>query len=141
MATSVEIYNPNFKSKASAYINSTESYKELYKESIEHNSEFREKQAKELLYWQHDFQQVNDSDFNYGMISWFLGDKLNACENCVDRHVKDRGDQVAIIWEKDEPGQEQRIPIASYCVRCRGWLMSYDITEFVSATVWLFICL
>jgi acetyl-CoA synthetase len=43
------------------------------------------------------------------LVSWFLGGRLNACENCVDRHVKDKGDQVAIIWEQDEPGQEQRI--------------------------------
>ena len=41
--------------------------------------------------------------------SWFLGGKLSACENCVDRHVKDKGDQVAIIWESDEPGKEERI--------------------------------
>jgi acetyl-CoA synthetase len=52
---------------------------------------------------------VSDCDFNEGMISWFLGGKLNACENCVDRHVKDKGDQTAIIWEADEPGQEKYI--------------------------------
>ena len=38
-----------------------------------------------------------------------LGGKLNVCENCVDRHVEQRGDQVAILWEGDEPGDVRRI--------------------------------
>ena len=43
------------------------------------------------------------------MVSWFLGGKLNASENCVDRHVNKKGDQVAIIWEADEPDQSKKI--------------------------------
>ena len=92
-----------------SYVSSLEQYKELYTDSIKNNSEFWEKNAREFLHWQHDFQMVSDCDFKEGLVSWFLGGKLNACENCVDRHVKDRGDQVAIIWEQDEPGNEQRI--------------------------------
>ena len=92
-----------------SYISSLEQYKEIYEDSIKNNSEFWEKKARELLHWQHDFQMVSDCDFTEGLVSWFLGGKLNACENCVDRHVKDKGDQVAIIWEQDEPGQEQKI--------------------------------
>ncbi|HYW95626.1 MAG TPA: acetate--CoA ligase, partial [Bacteroidales bacterium] len=92
-----------------AYISSLEQYKKLYKESVTDCRTFWDKQAHELLHWEHDFSFVSDSDFSEGLISWFLGGKLNACENCVDRHVKRKGDQVAIIWEPDEPGQEQRI--------------------------------
>jgi acetyl-CoA synthetase len=92
-----------------SYVSSLEEYKEMYADSITNNSEFWEKKAHEMLHWQHDFQLVSDCDFTEGLVSWFLGGKLNACENCVDRHVKDRGDQVAIIWEPDEPGNEQRI--------------------------------
>jgi acetyl-CoA synthetase len=92
-----------------SYVSSLEQYKELYTDSIKKNSEFWEKNAREFLHWQHDFQMVSDCDFKEGLVSWFLGGKLNACENCVDRHVKDKGDQVAIIWEQDEPGNEQRI--------------------------------
>ena len=92
-----------------SYVSSMEQYKKLYKYSIENNSEFWEKNAHEFLYWQHDFQLVSDCDFSEGLVSWFLGGKINACENCVDRHVKDKGDQVAIIWEPDEPGNEVRI--------------------------------
>ncbi len=92
-----------------SYVSSLEQYKKLYGDSIKNNSEFWEKNAREFLHWQHDFQMVSDCDFTEGLVSWFLGGKLNACENCVDRHVKDKGDQVAIIWEQDEPGNEQRI--------------------------------
>ena len=110
MAEIIEnIYLPNSQLFDNSFINSTTQYEKLYNESITNNSAFWEKQAKELLHWQHDFQLVSDCDFSEGLISWFLGGKLNACENCVDRHVKTKGDQVAIIWEADEPGNEKRI--------------------------------
>ena len=110
MAEIIEnVYLPNPKLFDKSFINSASQYEKLYKESITNNSAFWEKQAKELLHWQHDFQMVSDCDFSEGLISWFLGGKLNACENCVDRHVKTKGDQVAIIWEADEPGNEKRI--------------------------------
>jgi acetyl-CoA synthetase len=102
-------YLPDKELFKNSFISSIEQYKKLHKESISNNSEFWGKQARELLHWEHDFQLVSDCDFSEGLVSWFLGGKLNACENCVDRHVKDKGDQVAIIWEKDEPGKEERI--------------------------------
>src|SRR5450759_4343823 len=104
-----ESYLPNKELFNDSYISSMEQYKKLYDDSIQNNSDFWDKKAHELLSWEHDFQLVSDSDFSEGLVSWFLGGKLNACENCVDRHVKDRGDQVAIIWEADEPGHEKRI--------------------------------
>jgi acetyl-CoA synthetase len=102
-------YLPNHDLFKDSYVSSMEQYKELYIDSIKNNSEFWEKNAREFLRWQHDFQMVSDCDFTEGLVSWFLGGRLNACENCVDRHVQDKGDQVAIIWEQDEPGHEQRI--------------------------------
>ncbi|NBC84309.1 MAG: acetate--CoA ligase [Bacteroidetes bacterium] len=104
-----DFFYPSAERFKDAYINSISQYQELYKHSIENNNQFWDRQAKELLYWQHDFQQVNDSDLSHGMISWFPGGKLNACENCVDRHVQEKGDQTAIIWEADEPGQGKNI--------------------------------
>ena len=92
-----------------SFINSLEQYRKLYNDSITNNSEFWGRQAHELLNWEHDFQMVSDCDLSEGLVSWFLGGKLNACENAVDRHVSTRGDQVAIIWEPDEPGKEVRI--------------------------------
>jgi acetyl-CoA synthetase len=103
------VYLPDKVLFKDSFISSIEQYKKLHTESISNNSEFWGKQARELLHWEHDFRLVSDCDFSEGLVSWFLGGKLNACENCVDRHVKDKGDQVAIIWEKDEPGKEERI--------------------------------
>jgi acetyl-CoA synthetase len=100
-----------YESKATgqSHISSFEDYKAIYIKSILSPELFWEEQAHSLLHWNHDFQVVKDCDFSEGHISWFLEGKLNACENCVDRHVKTRGDQVAIIWEADEPGHEKRI--------------------------------
>lgn len=109
MATVKDIYSPLEGRFNEAYIGSFEEYKALYSESINNNTQFWEKQAKSMLLWQHNFQYVNDCDLSEGMVSWFLGGKLNACENCVDRHVKEKGDKIALIWEADEPGHEQRI--------------------------------
>lgn len=88
---------------------SFDAYKELYDYSIQNPDQFWGEKAKELLTWQHDFKMVSDCDFSEGAVAWFLGGKLNACENCVDRHVQTKGDQVALIWEADEPGQEKYI--------------------------------
>ena len=44
-----------------------------------------------------------------GEIKWFEDGKLNACYNCVDRHLEKRGDQVALIWEKDEVSEAQKV--------------------------------
>ncbi|MDR3411539.1 MAG: acetate--CoA ligase [Formivibrio sp.] len=65
---------------------------------------FWAEQARERIGWFRDFYQVNGSSFADGYISWFLGGKLNASWNCLDRHLETRGDQMAIIWESDTPG-------------------------------------
>lgn len=91
-------------------ISSIQEYRALYQQSIERPDEFWGEQARTRLSWLHDFKQVSDSDFPNGEIAWFLGGRLNACENCVDRHVAEgRGDAVAIIAEGDEPGSNRRI--------------------------------
>jgi acetyl-CoA synthetase len=94
----------------SGRVTSLSEYLTLYERSIVDPVGFFGEQAKKRLSWLHDFREVTDSDFTTGDISWFLGGKLNVCENCVDRHVAEgRGDQVAIIWEGDEPSQNRRI--------------------------------
>jgi acetyl-CoA synthetase len=108
-SASEDIYFPDQQLFDQSHFTSLAEYKELYDKSISDNNGFWEQMGRTLLYWRHEFQLVSDCDFSEGLISWYLGGKLNACENCVDRHVKDRGDQVAIIWEADEPGHERRI--------------------------------
>ena len=43
-----------------------------------------------------------------GSVAWFVNGKLNACYNCVDRHVEAKGDSVALLWEGDEPGDTKK---------------------------------
>lgn len=109
MEKNKDIYHPVKENFANAVISGMDEYHALYKESIENNEAFWDKQAKDTLRWQHHFEEVSNCDLEEGMISWFLGGKLNACENCVDRHARNNGDKIALIWEADEPGQEKRI--------------------------------
>ena len=50
-----------------------------------------------------------DWDYSKGHIRWFEGGKLNACVNCVDRHLETRGDQTALIWEGDDPTDDSKV--------------------------------
>jgi acetyl-CoA synthetase len=84
-------------------------YRRMYDESLNDSDHFWGRMALEHLTWSHPFREVSDNDWKQGLVSWFLGGKLNVCENCVDRHVKTRGDQVAILWEGDEPGHNRSI--------------------------------
>lgn len=104
-----DLYAPDPEQYEASLFASFDAYLEQYTESITNNTAYWDARAKELLSWQHHYQMVNDSDFAQGAITWFPGGKLNACENCVDRHVTENGDKVALIWEADEPGNEQYI--------------------------------
>jgi acetyl-CoA synthetase len=95
--------------RTGALIPDQASYQALYDESLRDPDHFWGRMALEHLTWLHPFREVSDNDWQQGLVSWFLGGKINVCENCVDRHVKTRGDQVAILWEGDEPGQNRRI--------------------------------
>ena len=94
-----------------AYINPAR-YERLYAESVEQPEAFWAAQAREFLRWQQDFEQVFDFDFEAGKAEWFQGGKLNVSANCIDRHLPERAEQVAIIWEGDEPTDSQEITYA-----------------------------
>ncbi len=93
---------------ASAHIN-RERYLEMYRQSVADPEGFWAKQAKEFLDWEQDWESVLDHDYRQGRVSWFAGGRLNASVNCLDRHLAERGEQTAIIWEGDDPNQHQRI--------------------------------
>ncbi|MSR45748.1 MAG: acetate--CoA ligase [Planctomycetes bacterium] len=94
---------------AKALVGSLEKYRQLYAESVTNPEGFWARQA-ERLTWFHKWTKVLDADFTTARIRWFEGGKLNACFNCVDRHVEaGHGNQVAIVWEGDDPAQEARI--------------------------------
>ncbi|MCH7742355.1 MAG: acetate--CoA ligase [Proteobacteria bacterium] len=84
-------------------------YTAMYKASIEQPEEFWKQQANEFLTWFKTWDTLTESDFTRGEVKWFLGAKLNASYNCIDRHLEDKGNQVAIIWEGDDPNDTARI--------------------------------
>uniref|UniRef100_A0A4W3H2V6 Propionate--CoA ligase n=1 Tax=Callorhinchus milii TaxID=7868 RepID=A0A4W3H2V6_CALMI len=85
------------------------SYSDLLDFAIRDPERFWGALARERLHWTKPFERVQDSDFGKGSTSWFLGGQLNVSVNCLDRHVKDSPNRVALIWERDEPGTELRI--------------------------------
>ncbi|HOC43498.1 MAG TPA: acetate--CoA ligase [Thermoanaerobaculales bacterium] len=108
MADSGEFYPPKPDIVRGAHLSSMEEYQRLYRLSLDDPETFWSRQA-ERLTWFHRWATVFDSDYVNVDFGWFLGGRLNACYNCVDRHLQDRGNQDAIIWAKDEPGEYQHI--------------------------------
>lgn len=84
-------------------------YAELYQQSITDSDAFWDQQARNYLDWDETWHSVHDIDFNKGEIAWFLGAKLNVAYNCIDRHLPERAEQTAIIWQQDEVGKSQKI--------------------------------
>ena len=91
-----------------AHIKGMEEYERLYRQSLDEPETFWAKEA-EAITWFSGWHTVFDNDYENVDFSWYLGGRLNACYNCVDRHLHERGDQDAIIWVKDEPGEYDRI--------------------------------
>jgi acetyl-CoA synthetase len=67
------------------------------------------KKAEETLDWFSNWEQVNASNLETGKAEWFKAGKLNACFNCVDRHLKNHSSKTAIIWEGDDPKDSKEI--------------------------------
>ena len=86
-----------------------ETYQAMYAESISSPETFWAKQADKYVTWFKGWERVSHADFGSGDIRWFEGGKLNASYNCLDRHLESKGDDPAIIWEGDEPGDERLI--------------------------------
>lgn len=84
-------------------------YKSMYEQSINSPDIFWAEQAKAFLTWQQPWTQVSRSDLKKGEVAWFIGGKLNVSVNCIDRHLPARANQTAIIWEGDDPAEDQFI--------------------------------
>jgi len=85
-------------------INSLEEYRKEYLKSVESPEEFWSEIAKTFL-WKKGWERVVDWDFNDLEIKWFEGGQLNMTENCLDRHLEDNGEKIAIIWEPNDPAE------------------------------------
>ena len=92
----------------SAWINKT-NYQQMYRESVEKPDSFWASQAAEFLMWDSPWTIVSSYDFAKGEAEWFKDGKLNVTTNCIDRHLRDRADQTAIIWEGDDPSEDKNI--------------------------------
>ncbi|MFL0810344.1 MAG: acetate--CoA ligase [Agarilytica sp.] len=94
----------------SPYALTPKAYADLYRESVEDNEVFWASQADELE-WETKFKNIKNVSFAKEdlKIRWFEDGKLNACVNCVDRHLPEKANKTAIIWEGDDPTQSRKI--------------------------------
>ena len=69
----------------------------------------RAAEARAHLKWQKDFDVVSRVDGRQGRVAWFLNGKLNASENCIDRHLENHADRTALIFEPDQPGHASKV--------------------------------
>ncbi len=107
-----EIYSPSESFAANAHMKSLDEYKIEYERSIDDPEAFWAEKASEY-HWFKKWDNVRS--FNYDRrvgpisIKWFEGGQTNIAYNCLDRHLGTKGDQTAIIWEGNEPGEDRVI--------------------------------
>ena len=89
-------------------IRSFDDYLEQYKNSVEQPEKFWSAVAENFT-WKKKWEKVLDWNFKEPRVRWFEGAKLNITENCLDRHLTDKADQAAIIWEPNDPAQKNRV--------------------------------
>lgn len=88
-------------------IQSFEEYTSTYAQSVEDPESFWATVAENFV-WKKKWDKVLEYDFNKPEIKWFQGAKLNITENCLDRHITERGNQTALIWEPNNPKDEAK---------------------------------
>ena len=86
-------------------------YNSMYRQSLDDPDTFWSEQAEKYLSWSKKWDKVQEWSFDKSDlgIKWFLGGELNVSYNCLDRHLDTRGDQVAILWEGDDPNEDKKI--------------------------------
>ena len=113
-------------------IKDLQEYKEAYQRSVSDPEGFWKEQADSFT-WREPFDKVLSWDFDGPDVQWFLNGKLNITENCLDRHISERGDQIAILWEPNDPSHDVRQYtyaelLAAVC-RCANGLKSKGIEK------------
>ncbi len=84
-------------------------YQAMYRRSIDEPDQFWADQADAFVSWFSPWHTVSEWDYTTGEISWFNGATLNVAYNCIDRHLESRADQIAIIWEGDNPDHDRKL--------------------------------
>ena len=103
-----KVYDVKPEVAKNAFINADQ-YQQMYRRSIEDPEGFWGDLADEFVDWFKKWDKVWEYDYEKADIKWFEGAKLNVSYNCLDRHLDTRGDQVAIIWEGDNPAEDKKI--------------------------------
>jgi acetyl-CoA synthetase len=93
-------------------ITNWQEYEIAYKQSVEEPDLFWGQVAK-TFQWRRQWQKVRSGDFINVDMRWFEGAQLNISENCLDRHISERGDRIALIWEPNDP-DEKKHPVRKY---------------------------
>ena len=103
------MYKPSEEIISSALVNE-EQYREMYKKSVDNPEEFWRAQGQKLE-WFKTFTKIKDVSFVTPNVSikWFEDGVINASVNCIDRHLKEKGNDTAIIWESDDPLVDKKI--------------------------------
>ena len=99
---------PIMQSNRKPLINAQE-YESMYEQSMSQPDEFWADQADQFISWDKKWDKVSEVDFSKGKIAWFEGATLNVSYNCLDRHLPEKANQIAIIWEGDDPDSSQSV--------------------------------
>ena len=86
-----------------------DTYQRLYRQSVDEPQAFWSEQATRFLHWFKPWDELHHGDLAKGEARWFKGGKLNVAYNCIDRHLDTRAEQIAIIWEGDNPTESAHI--------------------------------
>ena len=103
-----KIYNTPKSILESSNISEAE-FNELYKQSLENPDEFWSNQADKYLDWNQKWTKVKETNIEKGEVTWFKDGKLNASVNCIDRHLPENRNKIALIWEGDDPSDTKNI--------------------------------
>ena len=106
--SAAQTFSPTQYFSTQGHVNSLEQYEQMYAQSIQDPDKFWTEIA-EQFEWNKKWTRVHSCDFKDKIdIKWFIDGKTNITVNCLDRHLETRGDQTAIIWEGNEPGEDEK---------------------------------
>lgn len=86
-------------------LTSLQDYHDTYKKSIEQPEQFWDEVAQSFV-WKKQWEKTLEWDFSKPEVKWFQNGKLNITENCLDRHLEERGNKTAILFEPNNPNEE-----------------------------------
>ena len=103
-----KIYYPSEQIIKNSNISESE-FEEMYKDSLKNPDDFWGDQAEAYLDWDKKWSEVRETNIEKGEFKWFKGGQLNASVNCIDRHLPENKNKVALIWEGDDPKESKKI--------------------------------